>query len=72
MKGVNLESNADKRLLPVNSVHRMVQKIFNDNSIPELSSDLRTSDFLKVYPMKFVSLDVNICNIKQESKINHV
>ena len=37
-----------------------VGDIFNYVSIPELSSDLMTSDFLKVYPMKLVSLDVNI------------
>lgn len=33
-------------------------------SIPELSSDLTTSDFLNVNPMKLLSFDVNICIIK--------
>ena len=39
--------------------------------IPELSSDLRMSDFLKVYPMKLLSLDVSICkSIINKNKIS--
>lgn len=40
------------------------------NNLPEFSSDLRMSDFLKVYPMKLVSVDVNICKSHINTK-NH-
>lgn len=33
--------------------------------LPELSSGLRASDFLKVKPMKLVSFDANICIMEQ-------
>lgn len=34
------------------------------SNVPELSTDLRTSDFLNVNPMKLLSFDVNICKDK--------
>lgn len=46
----------------------------NKRSIPEFSSDLRTSDLVKVYPIKLVSFDVSICklNIQNVTKKNTI
>nr|GMC54282.1 hypothetical protein Iba_chr01dCG14690 [Ipomoea batatas] len=37
------------------------------SSIPEVSADLRISDFLKVNPIKLASFDVNICKLAAQS-----
>lgn len=39
---------------------------------PEVPIDLTMSDFLKVYPIKLASFDVNICSIQQGSMIFRV
>uniref|UniRef100_A0A2P2L201 Serine/threonine-protein kinase tricorner n=1 Tax=Rhizophora mucronata TaxID=61149 RepID=A0A2P2L201_RHIMU len=44
------------------------EDLFGLMSAPELSNDLRTSDFLKVNPMKLLSFDVNICTTKEAKR----
>lgn len=44
--------------------------VYTKNNIPEFSSVLSMSDFLKVYPMKLVSVDVSICKSHINRRIN--
>lgn len=55
----------------INSEALMSSSLLNsiNSSIPEVSADLRISDFLKVNPIKLASFDVNICKVK---KINNI